>query len=132
VRFIGRSVKMNQLRIYVISSIFAALAGALMAGVDNSIHTDMLFWTTSGEVILMSVLGGINQFFGPFIGAVVLILLEDIIGAKTQFWPIVIGTVILIIVIVFPRGVVGEIQQLRNRLKHSGGAGGRHETAASS
>ena len=55
VRFIGRSVKMNQLRIYVISSFFAALAGTLMAGVDNSIHTDMLYWTTSGEVILMSV-----------------------------------------------------------------------------
>ena len=131
VRFIGRSVRMNQLRIYVISSVFAALAGALMAGVDGSIHTDMLFWTTSGEVILMSVLGGINQFFGPFIGAVILILLEDIIGAKTQFWPIVIGTFILIIVILFPRGVVGEIQQLRNRLKHSGSAGGSHETPAS-
>lgn len=131
VRFIGRSVKMNQLRIYVISSVFAALAGTLMAGVDNSIHTDMLFWTTSGEVILMSVMGGINQFFGPFVGAVVLILLEDIIGAKTQFWPIFIGTIILVIVILFPRGVVGEIQQLRNRLKPSGGAGGRHEPHAS-
>jgi branched-chain amino acid transport system permease protein len=131
VRFIGRSVKMNQLRIYVISSVFAALAGALMAGVDNSIHTDMLFWTTSGEVILMSVLGGINQFFGPFIGAVILILLEDIIGAKTEFWPIVLGTIIMVFVIVFPKGVVGEIRHLKHRLRATGSAGGRHETHAS-
>jgi branched-chain amino acid transport system permease protein len=131
VRFIGRSVRMNQLRIYVISSIFAALAGSLMAGIDNSIHTDMLYWTTSGEVILMSVLGGINQFFGPFVGAAVLILLEDIIGAHTEFWPIVIGSTILIIVILFPRGMVGEIQQLKNRFKLLGKAGGKHETHAS-
>lgn len=125
VRFVGQSVKMNQLRIYVISSVFAALAGALMAGVDNSIHTDMLFWTTSGEVILMSVLGGINQFFGPFIGAIILILLEDIIGAKTQFWPIFLGTIIMIIVIAFPKGVVGEIRRLTQRFE-SAGANGRH------
>jgi len=62
VRFLGRRVRRNQLRIYVISSFFAALAGGLMAGVDNSIHPDMLYWTTSGEVILMAVLGGIGQF----------------------------------------------------------------------
>lgn len=123
VRFIGRSVKMNQLRIYVISSVFAALAGALMAGVDNSIHTDMFFWTTSGEVILMSVLGGINQFFGPFVGAVILILLEDIIGAKTEFWPIFLGTIIMIFVIGFPKGVVGEIRRLTNRMKAAGPGG---------
>ena len=77
VRFLGQSVKRNQLTIYMISSAFSALAGSLMAGVDNSIHPNMLYWTTSGEVILMSVLGGIGQFFGPFIGAAVLIVVED-------------------------------------------------------
>ena len=131
VRFIGRRVRLNQLRIYMISSVFAALAGSLMVGVDNSIHTDMLFWTTSGEVIFMSVLGGINQFFGPFIGAVILILLEDIIGAKTEFWSLIFGTIIMIFVILFPKGVVGEIQHLRHRSKSAGESGGRHETDAS-
>ena len=130
VRFIGRSVKMNQLRIYVISSFFAALAGTLMAGVDNSIHTDMLYWTTSGEVILMSVLGGINQFFGPFIGAVILILLEDIIGAKTEYWPIFLGTIIMVFVIALPRGVVGELRHIKHRLKGTDEPGGGHETHA--
>jgi branched-chain amino acid transport system permease protein len=91
----------------------------------------MLFWTTSGEVILMSVLGGINQFFGPFIGAVILILLEDIIGAKTEFWPIFLGTIIMVFVIVFPKGVVGEIRHLRHRLRATGDGEGRHETHAS-
>jgi branched-chain amino acid transport system permease protein len=115
VRFLGRRVRRNQLRIYIISSVFAALAGGLMAGVDNSIHTDMLFWTTSGEVILMSVLGGINQFFGPFIGALAIIFLEDIVGAFTEYWSLIIGVIIIVMVLVFPKGVVGELQRLKSR-----------------
>jgi len=120
VRFLGRRVRRNQLRVYMVSSTFAALAGALMAGVDNSIHTDMFFWTTSGEVILMSVLGGIYQFFGPLIGAICIIMIEDIVGAYTEYWSLIIGSVILVMVIVFPRGIVGEIIENIPRLRRSG------------
>lgn len=118
VRFLGRRVRRNQLRIYIVSSVFAALAGALMAGVDNTVHTDMFFWTTSGEVILMSVLGGINQFFGPLVGAICIILIEDIVGAYTEYWSLIIGTIILIMVIVFPKGIVGEIMGLAAKFRN--------------
>lgn len=121
VRFLGRSVRYNQLRIYMISSFFAALAGGLMAGVDNSIHTDMLYWTTSGEVILMSVLGGIGQFFGPFVGAAVIIVIEDVVGAKTEYWPLIIGLVMMVMVLLLPRGLVGEARFLGIRLKSIAG-----------
>jgi branched-chain amino acid transport system permease protein len=116
VRFLGRRVRRNQLRVYIVSSLFASLAGSLMAGVDNSIHTDMFYWTTSGEVILMSVLGGLNQFFGPFIGAVAIIMIEDIVGAWTEYWSLIIGLIIMIMVIVFPKGLVGELNQLKLRI----------------
>ena len=116
VRFLGRRVRRNQLRIYVISSFFAALAGGLMAGADNSIHPDMLYWTTSGEVILMAVIGGIGQFFGPFIGAAVIIIIQDYVGARTEYWSLIIGLVMMTMVLLFPRGLVGEIQSLRIRL----------------
>jgi branched-chain amino acid transport system permease protein len=124
VRFLGRRVRRNQLRIYIVSSVFVALAGGLMVGVDNSIHTDMFVWTTSGEVILMTVLGGINQFFGPFIGAIVLILIEDIVGAYTEYWSLIIGTIVLFMVLLFPKGLVGEFLGLKHRflkLKKHGG-----------
>ncbi len=120
VRFLGRRVRRNQLRIYIISSFFSALAGSLMAGVDGSIHTDMLFWTTSGEVILMTVLGGINQFFGPFVGAAVIILIEDLVGARTEYWSLIIGTIIMVIVLVFPKGLVGEAARARSFLARMG------------
>jgi branched-chain amino acid transport system permease protein len=119
VPFLGQSVRMSQLRIYMISSFFTTLAGALMAGVDNSIHTDMLYWTTSGEVILMSVLGGIGQFYGPFIGAGAIIIIQDLVGARTEYWPLFIGVLMMVIVLLFPRGVVGEFQALRSRWKSS-------------
>ncbi|MBN2126397.1 MAG: branched-chain amino acid ABC transporter permease [Deltaproteobacteria bacterium] len=117
--FLGRSVRNNQLRIYVVSSVFAALAGGLMAGVDSSIHTDMLYWTTSGEVILMSVLGGLNQFFGPFVGAAVIIIIEDIVGAFTEYWSLIIGLIMMIMVLLFPGGVVGEFQRLIGRCRRA-------------
>ncbi|WP_051185107.1 branched-chain amino acid ABC transporter permease [Desulfatiglans anilini] len=120
IRFLGRRVRRNQLRIYMISSFFAALAGGMMAGVDSSIHTDMLLWTTSGEAILMSVLGGISQFFGPFFGAAVFILLEDNIGAVTEYWPLIIGSVMLFMVIIFPKGIVGEALGLKVRFGKTG------------
>ena len=87
-----------------------------MAGVDGSIHTDMLFWTTSGEVILMTVLGGINQFFGPFVGAAVIILIEDLVGARTEYWSLIFGAIIMVIVLVFPKGLVGEAARFRSLL----------------
>jgi branched-chain amino acid transport system permease protein len=120
VRFLGRRVRRNQLRVYIISSLFTALAGCLMAGVDRSIHTDMLFWTTSGEVILMSVLGGINQFFGPFVGATVIIFIEDTVGAHTEYWSLIIGIIIMVIVLVFPKGVVGEAMRFKSFLAKIG------------
>ena len=128
VRFLGRRVRRNQLRIYIVASVFATLAGALMAGVDNSVHTDMFFWTTSGEVILMSVLGGIAQFFGPMVGAVVFILIEDIVGAYTEYWSLLIGSIILIMVIGFPKGLVGGVLEIIARLRSSKEGKSKHET----
>ncbi len=128
IRFLGRRVRRNQLRIYIVASIFATLAGALMTGVDNSVHTDMFFWTTSGEVILMSVLGGINQFFGPMVGAVILILIEDIVGAHTEYWSLLIGSIILIMVIGFPKGLVGSVLDIIARIRGSKEGKSNNET----
>ncbi len=126
VRFLGRRVRRNQQRIYIISSLFTALAGALMSGVDSSIHTDMFYWTTSGHVILMSILGGIGQFLGPLVGAAVIVTIEDVVGAFTEYWSLIIGTVMLVMVLGLPRGLMGEIVQLRARYV---GRAGRAEGA---
>lgn len=65
----------------------------------------------------MSVLGGIGQFFGPFIGAGAIIIIQDYVGAKTEYWSLIIGLVMMVMVLLLPRGVVGEAQALKLWLK---------------
>ena len=115
VEFIGLKIKRYQLAIFVISGMLAGLAGALFAGEQRSIHPDMLHWPMSGEVILMAILGGFSTFWGPSVGAGVILFIQDIISAKTEYWEICIGTVMLAIVILLPRGVVGTFQGLHLR-----------------
>lgn len=125
--FIGVKVRRYQLAAMVLSGVFAALAGGLFAGYQHSIHPDMLHWTKSGEVILMSILGGVSSFFGPLMGAAVIVFIEDMIGKYTEFWEIWIGGIMLAIVIFFPRGVIGTSDTWITRWRNHGK---RADTAA--
>lgn len=107
ITFLGMNVYKHQLLAFLISAFFTGLAGGLYSGLDGSIHPNMFFWTQSGSVILMVILGGINSFFGPIVGTIIFILLEDYIGKTTEYWPFFLGTIMLIMVIIFPKGIVG-------------------------
>ena len=120
--FLGIRVRRYQLAAMVISGAFAGLAGGLFAGFQRSIHPNMLHWTKSGEVILMSILGGVSSFFGPLVGAGVILFIEDMIGKYTEFWEIWIGGIMLAIVIFFPRGVIGTFDGWVRRWRGHAGA----------
>lgn len=111
VTFLGLNVYKHQLFAFLISAFFTGLSGGLYSGLDGSIHPNMFFWTQSGSIILMVILGGINNFFGPLIGTIIFILLEDYIGKTTEYWPFFLGTIMLIMVILFPRGILGTISK---------------------
>lgn len=91
----------------MISSCFTAIAGGLYAGIDGSIHPDMFYWTMSGSIILMTILGGMRSFFGPLIGVAIFVLLEDVVGNSTQYWSFVIGVIMITVVLLFPKGIIG-------------------------
>jgi len=107
ITFLGLNVYKNQLKAFVISAFFAGVAGGLYAGLDGSIHPDMLHWPTSGNAILMATIGGMGTFFGPVVGAGILTGLEEIVGKYTEYWSFYIGVVVLIVVLLFPNGVLG-------------------------
>lgn len=94
---------------FVISGTVCGLAGALDAIALSVVPIDVANYTTSGSVVIMALLGGFGTFFGPFLGAIVLLVLEDLITLVTPHWQLVVGAIITVLVLFFPRGIWGTI-----------------------
>jgi branched-chain amino acid transport system permease protein len=105
--FVGVDVKRIQLMAFMISGAFSGVAGALFALFNRSVFPDFAWWTRSAEVLIMAILGGIYSFFGPAIGAAVIIILDREITEHTQYWPTVLGVILLVVLFAFPEGVAG-------------------------
>ncbi len=105
--YLGIRVRNYQLMIFAFAGGVAGLGGALVGPFERSIFPDIAFWTTSGEAAFMSILGGIYNFSGPFIGAIILQLLQNIIRSYTEYWSIIVGGTLIIIVIFLPGGIAG-------------------------
>lgn len=109
--FIGVNVNKYRLTAFVISAFFSGIAGALFTLLETSLSPDVLFWTASGEVILMGLLGGMHLFLGPVLGAAIIIFLNSFLGSYTQYWGLFLGVTLVVIVLFFPQGVGGLIQE---------------------
>ena len=85
------------------------------------VPVDSLYWTTSGQVVIMTLLGGAGTFFGPFVGAATFLVLEDRLSLFIESWPLVIGVIFMAFVLFLPRGIWGTLR---------GGLHGRQGTRA--
>jgi branched-chain amino acid transport system permease protein len=110
--FVGVQVMRYRLAAFVISGTFAGLAGALFAPFQRAVMPEALYWTTSAEPVLMTLLGGARVYLGPAVGAAVFIFIKDIISAYTEFWMLALGTVLILFVLFLPGGIVGFAWQL--------------------
>jgi branched-chain amino acid transport system permease protein len=113
--FIGINVKLFQLIAFMISGFFSAIAGALFGIFNHSIFPDLLFWPASAEVLIMTILGGMYSFFGPVIGAATLLYLRMQVASYTEYWPLILGTILCLLLMFFPGGIAGFIQDQINR-----------------
>ena len=119
--FVGIKVENYRLIAFVISAFFSGIAGVLYALLQTSISPDILFWTTSGDVILMGLLGGMTLFLGPALGAVIMVLLNSFITSYTEYWGLCLGIILILIVLFFPKGVGGLMaQQYKSWTKRKG------------
>jgi len=94
---------------FVFSALFAGLAGALDALRLAVVPVESLYWVTSGQVVIMTLLGGAGTFFGPFVGAGTFLLLEDRLSVFTEHWPIAIGLIFMTFVLFLPKGIWGTL-----------------------
>lgn len=96
--FIGMKVRNYRLIAFVISAAFSGVAGGLYVFLETSVSPDVLFWTNSGEVILMGLLGGMNIFLGPALGAAIMVMLNSFITSYTKYWAFFMGATLICIV----------------------------------
>jgi branched-chain amino acid transport system permease protein len=122
-QFIGINVRLYRLIVFSIAGGFAGLAGGLFGIFNRGVFPDFCYWPKSAEVLIMTILGGIHNFWGPSIGAAIIILLNQYIVSYTEYWPFMLGLLLLILLFAFPGGVGGTAYALARRVKIA--AGGR-------
>ena len=105
----GYDVNRVRLLSFVFSALFAGLAGSLDALRLTVVPIEALYWTTSGQVVMMTLLGGAGTFFGPFVGAATFLVLEDRLSVFTESWPLVIGAIFSAFVLFLPGGIWGTL-----------------------
>jgi branched-chain amino acid transport system permease protein len=114
---LGYRVHQYKLLAFVLSATIAGLAGALKVLVFQLASLVDVSWGLSGEVILMTLVGGIGTVFGPVIGAAFIITMQNYLTGLSQWVPVVQGTIFIVVVLLFQRGIAGEIGEALRRMK---------------
>ncbi len=113
---LGYQVDRYKLLAFVLSAALAGLGGSLKTLVMGFATLSDAHWSMSGEVILMTLLGGVGTFFGPVFGAGIVVSLQDLLADKVGSWvSVIIGVIFVLCVLAFRKGVVGEVQAYLER-----------------
>jgi branched-chain amino acid transport system permease protein len=110
-RACGINIEATRLLSLVISGMVCALAGALNAINLSTVAIDSLSYQTSGLAMMLTLLGGMGTFFGPFVGSAVFLGIEHIVTGYTERWQLIVGIVFIVLVLFFPKGIWGTVLQ---------------------
>ncbi|MBV9261568.1 MAG: branched-chain amino acid ABC transporter permease, partial [Pseudolabrys sp.] len=113
--YLGVHVRRMRLAAFVISAAFGAVGGAILGFRVGLADPELVYWTQSGQMVFMAVLGGFSNFFGPILGALTYTLLQDQLQSLTQYWRFILGAILALIVIGFPQGLAGLIVSIAKR-----------------
>jgi branched-chain amino acid transport system permease protein len=105
----GYDVVRIKLVSFVFSALLTGLAGALDALRITVVPVEALYWSTSGQAVIMTLLGGAGTFFGPFVGAGTYLVLQDRLSQVIEAWPLVIGVLFMAFVLFLPQGIWGTL-----------------------
>ncbi|HEY0236641.1 MAG TPA: branched-chain amino acid ABC transporter permease [Afipia sp.] len=115
--YVGVQIFRMRLAAFVISAIYGGIGGAILAVTTGLADPELAYWTHSGNLVFMAVLGGSGTFVGPAIGALTFVLLQDYVMAITQYWRFVMGSVLVLLVIFLPQGLSGAFEMIVSRRK---------------
>ena len=106
-RAVGFATFRYKLAAFVLAGAACGLAGALLTNQTEYLTPSYMHWTRSGDIMVMVILGGMGTLFGPVLGAIVFLLLEDVLAAWTVHWQVVLGPLLVLIVLYARRGLWG-------------------------
>jgi len=146
-KYTGYNTRPYLVTAFIISGMFAGLAGSLMAVTDPLAGAERMQWTASGEVVLMTILGGVGTLYGPLLGVGIIKYLENIFSAINEAtlqsffafmpqwlndtmvvvispfvgegWHLTLGLMFMVVVIFLPGGVTEGFQKIKNRFTKS-------------
>ena len=121
-RFLGIPVDRHIWIAFTLSCFFMGFAGALYALVNNFADPRGLHYSQSGDFVMMAVMGGMRNFWGPLLGAAVFVVLQDYLSSVTVNWMSFVGVLFVLVVLFFPRGLLGFIER---KSQHEFGAGAK-------
>lgn len=111
--YTGIDVGRYKLAGFVLSAIYAGIAGSLMVIYEPYVASEFMHWTTSGQLVIMSVIGGVGTLFGPMIGAGFMLYFENVVSASLEEqWLLVLGVAFMLVVIFLPGGFVDGVRRL--------------------
>ena len=110
---LGISVTRYRWWAFVISGVYGAVGGALLGPPIGNVDPTLAYWTHSGNIVFMTLLGGFGSFFGPLLGAFVFIYLQDFVMSIVSYWRLVFGAILAAVVILAPGGLMGFFRSRR-------------------
>ena len=113
-RAIGFPTFRYKLTCFVIAGILCGLSGVLLANHTDFVSPAMMYWTRSGDLIIMVVLGGMGSVIGPVFGAIMLLVLEETLSGFTEYWQIILGPLLLLVVLFARGGIDGLLGKVRH------------------
>jgi branched-chain amino acid transport system permease protein len=109
---IGFPATRYKLVCFIIAGTMCGLAGALLANNTDFVSPAVMYWTRSGDLMVMVILGGMGSLFGPVVGAIVYLVLEEFLSQVTEYWAMIMGPLLLLIVLFGRGGIMGVVGRL--------------------
>jgi branched-chain amino acid transport system permease protein len=122
---LGISVRRYRWCAFLIAAAYGAVGGALLGPTTGQVDPGLAYWTQSGNLVFMMLLGGFAHFAGPILGAFVFIFLQDFVMSVVGYWRLVFGAILAVLVIFVPGGLAGLVtgRGARPGIKAMHGAG---------
>lgn len=114
---IGYATRRYKLASFTIGGAFAGFAGGLYAIFNGFISPDALYWSASGDILIMVMLGGAGTLVGPVFGAAAFLLMKNLVSTYSEHWLLIIGVIFVACVLFFPGGIWSIVRQVRWRAR---------------